>query len=504
LGVRVTFEGMNSRGHKLTEEGHQRPRRLRAVARGQLREHHFTSSQGSLDWRTHRQYIKEQQYQLSSNNIAGTCGHPGALEQNITQVTMIAPSSAAISPMYIWSTLTQSHHPTPVAAPSLAALFEIPWPQARSIPSSTATLLVQCTCIAVSVHLVLIVVHRDDWRRGGGGEEGRGQSCMLWQWKAATDRFRAFHFVASRVVAVSRHLLPAYILYRPMEGPSGRGSGVEARANPESGVPFLPSVRTRQPRAAPIDGTARSRAIRARSQYGEATVQARRPVLVLSPERVARNKKRAADKARSLSSIAACKRAAAAPVWHSGAVLLPSLTRSMMAAAPSAAAAESDSEGILEEGWAAPAALPCPPPSLLSLSSLPPPLPQHSRACPSSYVSHEDVRMAGVDAVVSAMKGGLARPGAGIFLLAGLLHGRQLSSVENAVAHVAGWRALLILSSKSVVEMQRLKGDADMGRRQLELPPGGGRTTINRATEELCSGCMLILDDATRRPPPRS
>jgi len=94
--------------------------------------------------------------------------------------------------------------------------------------------------------------------------------------------------------------------------------------------------------------------------------------------------------------------------------------------------------------------------------------------------------MAGVDAVVSALTGGLVHLGAGILLLAGLLQGRQLSSVENAVAHVAGWRALPIFISQSVAEMQRLKGDADMGRRQLELPPGGGRTSIDGAIDELC------------------
>ena len=225
-------------------------------------------------------------------------------------------------------------------------------------------------------------------------------------------------------------------------------------------------------------------------------MRAGRPVLVLSPEKMARNKKRAADKARSLANIAARKRAAGDPVWHSASVLPSSFARSIMAAAASAAAAESDSEEILAEGWAAPAPLQCPPPSLLSLSSLPPPLPQHSRAFPSSHVAHVDVRIAGVDAVVSSLKGGLARPSAGILLLAGLLQGRQLSSAKNAVAHVARWRALPIFNSQSVVEMQRLKGDADMGRRQLALPPGGGRTTIDAAIEELC---MLLHATFGRR-----
>jgi len=232
-------------------------------------------------------------------------------------------------------------------------------------------------------------------------------------------------------------------------------------------------------------------------------VRAGRPVLVLSPEKMARNKKRAADKARSLANIAARKQAAAAPVWHSAAVLPPSFTRSIMAAATSAAAAESDSEEILADGWADSAPLQCPPPSLLSLSSVPPPLPQHSRAFPSSYAAHVDVRMAGVDAVVSALKGGLARPGAGILLLAGLLQGRQLSSVENAVAQVAGWRALTIFNSQSVVEMQWLKGDADMGRRQLKLPPGGGRTTIDAAIEELCRWLHATFGRRYEASPPK-
>jgi len=202
---------------------------------------------------------------------------------------------------------------------------------------------------------------------------------MLWKWEAATDRFCAFRFVSSRVGAVSHHLLPACPFYRPMEGPSGRGLGVDGCANAESGVPLPPPVRTRQPGAAPIEGTARSRASRARGQAGEARVRAGRPVLVLSPEKMERNKKLAVDKARSLANIAARKRAAAAPVWHAAAVLPPSIKRSMMAAAASAAAAKSDSEEILAEGWAAPAPLPCPPPSYLCLSSLPPPVPQHSR-----------------------------------------------------------------------------------------------------------------------------
>jgi len=110
----------------------------------------------------------------------------------------------------------------------------------------------------------------------------------------------------------------------------------------------------------------------------------------------------------------------------------------------------------------------------------------------------------GVDAVVSAQKEGLARSGAGLALQEGLRQGEALSSIENAVAYAARRRALPLLKSQSVLKMQRLKGDAEKGGRQLVLSPRRGRKTTEGVTTELRSGCMPHLDGATRRSTPRS
>jgi len=141
---------------------------------------------------------------------------------------------------------------------------------------------------------------------------------------------------------------------------------------------------------------------------------------------------------------------------------------------------------------ALPPCAPLAPPSLTPLPPLPtsrlasgPALP-HVQVLPLPAVEHVDARKTRDEDVWAPVRRGLARPGAGILSMAGLLRDAVLSLVERGVTRVAAWKAKPIFNSQSVDEMEALGADAEVGRRQALLPDGPAKEAVDAAAGSLC------------------